>query len=72
MANLGYLDSDTYEDFAVGAPYDGPEREGAVFIYRGSSNFNFDGKEMTTLFCIFAALLCQLIRKLQNSFVSAF
>lgn len=40
LANLGRLDSDPFEDFAVGAPFEG---DGAVYIYRGSKNFRFDG-----------------------------
>jgi hypothetical protein len=34
IANLGDLNSDGYEDIAVGAPYDG---NGAVYIYLGSA-----------------------------------
>ena len=44
LVNLGLLDSDGYEDFAVGAPFDGPNKEGAIYIYRGSSNFGFEGE----------------------------
>jgi len=36
-----------YQDFAVGAPFDGPNKEGAIYIYRGSSNFAFEGKTYT-------------------------
>ena len=67
MANLGYLDSDNYEDFAVGAPYDGQKREGAVFIYRGSRNFNFDGNEMTASSCIFYSTLKSVDQKIAKS-----
>ncbi|XP_073731897.1 integrin alpha-7 isoform X1 [Misgurnus anguillicaudatus] len=35
IASIGDLDRDGYEDFAVGAPFDG---DGKVFIYRGSSS----------------------------------
>ena len=35
---LGRLDADSYEDFAVGAPYEN-SGEGAVYIYRGSKDF---------------------------------
>ncbi|XP_076250512.1 integrin subunit alpha inflated isoform X1 [Rhynchophorus ferrugineus] len=34
---LGDLNQDGYEDFAVGAPYDGENNKGAVYIYYGSS-----------------------------------
>jgi hypothetical protein len=34
MTNLGDLNSDGYEDIAVGAPYEG---KGAVYIYLGSA-----------------------------------
>lgn len=35
---LGKLDADSYEDFAVGAPYEN-SGEGAVYVYRGSKDF---------------------------------
>ncbi len=41
LANLGDIDNDTYMDFAVGAPYDGLNGQGAVYIFKGSENFNF-------------------------------
>lgn len=34
LTNLGDLNSDGYEDIAVGAPYEG---KGAVYIYLGSA-----------------------------------
>jgi hypothetical protein len=34
MTNLGDLNSDGYEDIAVGAPYEG---KGAVYVYLGSA-----------------------------------
>ena len=43
MANLGHLDSDDFEDFGVGAPFHGPQKEGAILIYRGSKTFTFTG-----------------------------
>lgn len=42
LANLGDLDGDGFEDFAVGAPYDGEDRNGRVYIYRGSVNYRMD------------------------------
>lgn len=33
---MGDLNKDGFGDFAVGAPYDGPEGLGAVYIYNGS------------------------------------
>lgn len=36
LANLGDIDKDGYGDFAVGAPYAGPQGEGTVYIFRGS------------------------------------
>nr|CAH7714873.1 unnamed protein product [Callosobruchus chinensis] len=36
VAGLGDLNQDGYDDFAVGAPYDGPNGNGAVYIYYGS------------------------------------
>ncbi|GAB6026861.1 hypothetical protein CHUAL_013467 [Chamberlinius hualienensis] len=38
LASLGDLNRDSYGDFAVGAPYDGPNGGGAVYIYHGSRN----------------------------------
>ena len=38
LLSLGRFDSDKYEDFAVGAPYDN-SGEGVVYIYRGSKDF---------------------------------
>ena len=69
LANLGFLDSDRYQDFAVGAPYDGENREGAVYIYRGSINFNFDGNKMREMFCSFTACFNWQIRKVSAKFI---
>ncbi|CAH1396137.1 unnamed protein product [Nezara viridula] len=38
LASLGDINNDGYGDFAVGAPYDGPEERGAVYIFHGSAN----------------------------------
>ena len=38
LLSLGRFDSDIYEDFAVGAPYENAG-EGVVYIYRGSNDF---------------------------------
>uniref|UniRef100_A0A6G1SR37 Integrin alpha-8 n=2 Tax=Aceria tosichella TaxID=561515 RepID=A0A6G1SR37_9ACAR len=35
IANCGDLNRDGYQDVAIGAPYDGPEHRGAVYIYMG-------------------------------------
>ena len=45
LLSLGRFDSDRYEDFAVGAPYEN-SGEGVVYIYRGSKDFwaNQDSK----------------------------
>ncbi|RZC36150.1 integrin alpha-PS2 [Asbolus verrucosus] len=37
LAALGDINQDGYQDFAVGAPYDGTGNRGAVYIYHGSS-----------------------------------
>ncbi|KAJ3657596.1 hypothetical protein Zmor_009384 [Zophobas morio] len=37
LASLGDINQDGFGDFAVGAPYDGKENRGAVYIYHGSS-----------------------------------
>jgi hypothetical protein len=44
VVNLGKLDRDEYEDFAVGSPF---EANGAVYIYFGSRNF-WHGKQGIT------------------------
>ena len=36
LANLGDLDGDRYEDFAVAAPFEN-EGQGAIYIYRGAA-----------------------------------
>lgn len=36
MAALGDINLDGFGDFAVGAPYDGPNGRGAVYIFNGS------------------------------------
>ena len=38
LVNLGLLNDDEYEDFAVGAPL---EENGAVYVYFGSASFWF-------------------------------
>jgi hypothetical protein len=45
LANLGDLQFDGFQDFAVGAPFDGDNHEGAIYIYRGSPDFNFQGNK---------------------------
>lgn len=37
LAALGDVNQDGYGDFAVGAPYDGVNGRGAVYIYHGSA-----------------------------------
>ncbi|XP_054288961.1 integrin alpha-PS2 isoform X2 [Macrosteles quadrilineatus] len=37
LASLGDINKDGYGDIAVGAPYDGPQERGAVYIYHGSA-----------------------------------
>ena len=38
LLSLGRLDSDIYEDFAVGAPYEN-SGEGVVYVFRGNDDF---------------------------------
>ncbi|KAF2896830.1 hypothetical protein ILUMI_09340, partial [Ignelater luminosus] len=38
LCTLGDLNLDGYGDFAVGAPYDGPNEAGAVYIFQGSAS----------------------------------
>lgn len=38
LTSLGDINLDGYGDFAVGAPYDGPNGHGAIYIYHGSPN----------------------------------
>ena len=37
LTSLGDINLDGYGDFAVGAPYDGPNGNGVVYIFHGSS-----------------------------------
>uniref|UniRef100_A0AC34PUH9 Integrin alpha-2 domain-containing protein n=1 Tax=Panagrolaimus sp. JU765 TaxID=591449 RepID=A0AC34PUH9_9BILA len=38
IAAAGDLNGDGFNDFIVGAPYDGPDRRGAIYVYHGSEN----------------------------------
>ncbi|EJD76094.1 integrin alpha pat-2 [Loa loa] len=38
IAAAGDLNQDGYNDFIVGAPYDGDDRRGAVYVYHGAKN----------------------------------
>uniref|UniRef100_A0A915PYQ2 Integrin alpha-2 domain-containing protein n=1 Tax=Setaria digitata TaxID=48799 RepID=A0A915PYQ2_9BILA len=38
IAAAGDLNQDGYNDFIVGAPYDGEDRRGAVYVYHGARN----------------------------------
>lgn len=42
LTSLGDINLDGYGDFAVGAPYDGPNGRGAVYIYHGSKRGPLD------------------------------
>lgn len=42
LAYLGDIDRDGYGDFAVGAPYDGVDGGGAVYIFHGSRDGKLD------------------------------
>ena len=44
MSSVGDLQNDGFEDFIVGAPYAGEDHQGAIFIFRGSKDFDFLGK----------------------------
>jgi integrin alpha 8 len=37
LTALGDINLDGYKDFAVGAPYDGPNNRGAVYIFHGAN-----------------------------------
>ena len=37
ISNLGDIDKDDQEDFAVGAPNEGPDRSGAIYVYYGKN-----------------------------------
>lgn len=37
MAFVGDLNGDNWGDFIVGAPYDGPDKKGAVYIFHGKA-----------------------------------
>ena len=39
LLNIGKLNDDQYEDFVVGAPYEGERGTGAVYLYLGSADF---------------------------------
>nr|CAD7400855.1 unnamed protein product [Timema poppensis] len=38
LTSLGDINKDGFADFAVGAPYDGPNERGAVYIFHGSAS----------------------------------
>jgi len=38
VAAAGDLNGDGFEDFIVGAPYDGEERRGAIYVYHGAED----------------------------------
>ncbi|XP_071811825.1 integrin alpha-8-like isoform X2 [Apostichopus japonicus] len=38
MTSLGDINYDGYDDIAVGAPYDGPNGEGSVYIFNGNAS----------------------------------
>ncbi|XP_014242051.1 integrin alpha-PS2 isoform X2 [Cimex lectularius] len=42
LTSLGDINLDGFGDFAVGAPYDGPNERGAVYIYHGSSSTDIE------------------------------
>ena len=50
VENLGDIHNDGFEDFAVSAPYFGDNKAGAVFIYRGISNFKFGKHDVISIF----------------------
>ena len=58
IANLGDLQHDGFDDFAVGAPYDGINHEGAIYIYRGAINFNFESMFSTNIYIYMCIYLC--------------
>ncbi len=43
LGRLGDIDGDGFQEFAVGAPFEN-EGKGAVYVYRGSQTFQFDGE----------------------------
>ena len=41
VANIGDIDKDSLEDFAVGAPKGGEDGIGEVYIFHGDKSFDF-------------------------------
>ena len=48
IENLGDIDQDGFQDFAVAAPFE--DDKGAVYVYRGSQFFTFAGKSERSVF----------------------
>ena len=44
LLNVGDLNQDGYEDFIVGAPYNGNHGSGTIYLYKGRKNFWADAK----------------------------
>ena len=44
LLNVGDLNQDGYEDFIVGAPYNGNHGSGTIYLYMGRKNFWADAK----------------------------
>lgn len=49
LTSLGDINIDGYGDFAVGAPYDGPNGNGAVYIFHGG-NINEKPKQVQVIY----------------------
>ena len=57
LLNVGDLNQDGYEDFIVGAPYNGNHGSGTIYLYMGRKNFWADAKRNDGIQCFILTLI---------------
>ena len=51
ILKITYLNEFSFSDIAIGAPYDGPNGKGAVYIYLGSIDGVMDKHSQVQIWC---------------------